>query len=103
MTPKPGGRLELAAYFYDPAVGSWVLISAMEVERTNGWNGMYSFLEQWTGAEPEHKRWGLYGPAFAKPKGGRTWEQVSREPGTRRCTDINCVRVHETHAYADFI
>jgi hypothetical protein len=76
MTPKPGGRLELAAYFFDPSVGSWKLMAAMEVERTVGWNGIYSFLEQWTGAEPEAKRWGLYGPAFAKPTNGHTWEQV---------------------------
>ena len=30
---RPNGRIELSAYFLDPAVGSWQLISAMEVHR----------------------------------------------------------------------
>merc|ERR1719271_678315 len=99
MTPKPGGRLELAAYFFDPSVDSWKLMAAMEVERTVGWNGIYSFLEQWTGAEPEAKRWGLYGPAFAKPTNGRTWEQVTsvawRHGNAKKGQDGKPERTHQ--------
>ena len=53
------GRIQLTAYFLDPAVGSWELIASMEVQHLGPDNKIYGFLEQWTGREPEKKRRGL--------------------------------------------
>ena len=73
-------RVQYTGYFFDGDSG-WRLLSRIEVNRGDkDWSldGLYSFVEQWTGTDPEAVRSASFGPGWITGLGGGVgqWIQI---------------------------
>ena len=74
-------RMQYTGYFHDTIADNWNLLSRIEVN-TGGSSfsidGLYAFVEQWTGTDPQDTRGGVFGPGWMSSIGGSGgWQEVT--------------------------
>ena len=75
--PEPPSHTVYSGYYYHPEKKEWMLISSWRAPKEGGWlRGLYSFSENFGGANGHLQRKALYGNQWIRTSEGR-WQEIT--------------------------